>query len=224
MTLFSEHPGWAEEDPEQWWRNVCDLIPELLAKSKRTAADIKAIGVTGMLPAVVLLDGEKELLRRSIQQSDGRVGREVEAIAAEFDGQKFVRRTGNGINQQLVATKLRWLERHEPAVFAKIKTVFGSYDYINWRLTGERVIEHNWALEAGFVDVASRRLDAGLVALGHIDPSVLPPVRASHEIIGKVTPEAAHLTGLAAGTPVIAGSGTTSRLPSSPAFVTTATV
>ena len=175
VTLHSEHPGWAEEDPEEWWRNVCDLVPELLAKSEKSASDIKAIGVTGMLPAVVLLDGEGKLLRWSIQQSDGRVGREVEAIAAEFDGDDFVRRTGNGINQQLVATKLRWLESHEPEVFGSIKTVFGSYDYINWRLTGERVIEHNWALEAGFVDVSSRRLDAELVALGHIDPSVLPP-------------------------------------------------
>ncbi|MDH3660779.1 MAG: FGGY-family carbohydrate kinase [Alphaproteobacteria bacterium] len=206
VTLHSEHPGWAEEDPEEWWRNVCDLVPELLTKSGRSAADIGAVGVTGMLPAVVLLDRSKKLLRRSIQQSDGRVGREVEAIAGEVDADDFVRRTGNGINQQLVATKLRWLERHEPDVFANIKTVFGSYDYINWRLTGERVIEHNWALEAGFLGLSSRRLDAGLVGVGHIDPGVLPPVRASHEIIGQVTPEAARLTGLAVGTPVIAGS------------------
>ena len=180
--------------------------PNSSTKSGRSAADIAAIGVTGMLPAVVLLDGNGKLLRRSIQQSDGRVGREVEEIAAEFDGENFVRRTGNGINQQLVATKLRWLERHEPDVFNKIATVFGSYDYINHRLTGERVIEHNWALEAGFLKVTSRRLDAELVALGHIDPSVLPPVRASHELIGKVTPAAAAATGLAVGTPVIAGS------------------
>jgi xylulokinase len=206
VTLYSEHPGWAEENPDEWWQNVTDIIPELLTKSGGAASDIAAIGVTGMLPAVVLLDSDKKILRRSIQQSDGRVGREVEEIAAEFNSGEFVRRTGNGINQQLVATKLRWLERHEPGVFSKIDTVFGSYDYINHRLTGERVIEHNWALEAGFVDVASRRLDAELVALGHIDPSVLPPIRASHEIIGHVTLEAAGLTGLAAGTPVIAGS------------------
>ncbi len=206
VALHSDHPGWAEEDPEVWWQNVCAIIPELLSTSSTSATDVKAIGVTGMLPAVVLLDGDGNLLRRSIQQSDGRVGREVEAIAAEFDGPDFVRRTGNGINQQLVATKLRWLERHEPDVFSNIKTVFGSYDYINWRLTGERVIEHNWALEAGFVDVSKRQIDTELVALAHIDPSILPPIRASHEIIGHVTARAASLTGLATGTPVIAGS------------------
>lgn len=206
VTLYAEHPGWAEEDPEQWWQNITEIIPELLTKSGRSATDLVAIGVTGMLPAVVLLDGDQKLLRRSIQQSDGRVGREVEDIAAEFNGGEFVQRTGNGINQQLVATKLRWLERHEPKIFSSIRTVFGSYDYINWRLTGERVVEHNWALEAGFLEVSSRRLDAELVELGHIDPSVLPPVRASHEVIGNVTSGAAGLTGLAVGTPVIAGS------------------
>lgn len=200
--LFSAHPGWAEEDPEQWWANACAVTRELLP-----AADgpIAALGVTGMLPAVVLLDRDGRLLRRSIQQSDGRTGQEVADLQAEFDPATFVRRTGNGINQQLVAAKLRWLERHEPDVFGRIATVFGSYDYINWRLTGEKALEHNWALEAGFVDLASGAPAADLVALGHVQPDVLPPVRRSDEVIGRVTAAAAAASGLAAGTPVVAG-------------------
>jgi xylulokinase len=205
VDLYSEHPGWAEEDPQQWWDNTCALVGELLAKGGRSAADIAAIGVTGMLPAVVLLDAEGRLLRRSIQQSDGRTGREVAELVDSVDEAAFVRRTGNGINQQLVACKLRWLERHEPDVFTNIATVFGSYDYINWRLTGVRVIEHNWALESGFVDLSSGRVDPKLVALGHIDPARLPPVKPSHAVIGKVTSAAASATGLATGTPVAAG-------------------
>ncbi len=205
VELFSARPGWAEEDPQQWWRNSCTVIAALLRHSGAKTRQIAAVGVTGMLPAVVLLDAEENLLRRSIQQSDGRTGREVLELAAEVDPAAFVARTGNGINQQLVAAKLRWLERHEPEVFAKISTVFGSYDYINWRLTGQKALEHNWALESGFVDVGSGRLAPDLVALGHIGPEVLPPVRASHEIIGEVTREAAEATGLAAGTPVVAG-------------------
>ncbi len=203
--LHSEHPGWAEEEPEEWWRNACAVTRELLQVSGRSGSDIAAVGVTGMLPAVVLLDAEGKLLRRSIQQSDGRTGREVEELRAEFDPAEFVRRTGNGINQQLIAAKLRWLERHEPEVFGRIGTVFGSYDYINWRLTGVKALEHNWALELGFVDLASGRPAADLVALGHIEPGMLPPVRVSHEVIGAVTAEAAAATGLAAGTPVVAG-------------------
>lgn len=205
VELHSDRPGWAEENPAQWWENCCAVIPEILANAGRNARDIAAIGVTGMLPAVVLLDADGRLLRRSIQQSDGRTGAEVADLAAALDEAVFVRRTGNGINQQLVAPKLRWLERHEPDVFGSIATVLGSYDYINWRLTGVRAIERNWALEAGFLDLASGRIDPELVALGHIEPLLLPPVRASHEVIGGVTSAAASATGLAAGTPVVAG-------------------
>ncbi|MCE3247332.1 MAG: carbohydrate kinase [Geminicoccaceae bacterium] len=203
--LHSEHPGWAEEDPEQWWRNACAVTRELLQRAGRQGRDVAAVGVTGMLPAVVLLDRSDRLLRRSIQQSDGRTGREVGELRAEFDPALFVGRTGNGINQQLVAAKLRWLERHEPEAFARIATVFGSYDYVNWRLTGIKTLERNWALESGFLDLATGALAPDLVALGHIELSVLPPVRQSHEVIGAVTPEAAAATGLAAGTPVVAG-------------------
>ena len=76
--------------------------------------------MTGMVPALVLLDEAGAVLRPSIQQSDGRAAAEVAELAAEVDEAAFLARTGNGINQQLIATKLRWLERHEPAVFARI--------------------------------------------------------------------------------------------------------
>ena len=126
VELFSLRPGWAEQDPLQWWRNSCTVTAALLRQSGAKTRQIAAVGVTGMLPAVVLLDSSDNLLRRSIQQSDGRTGREVEELASEVDPAVFVQRTGNGINQQLVAAKLRWLERHEPEVFARIGTVFGS--------------------------------------------------------------------------------------------------
>ena len=137
VALHSEHVGWAEEDPEQWWANVGEIVRELLSVSGVSPADIAAVGVAGMLPAVVLLDSDGRLLRPSIQQSDARCGAEVAELRAEIDEKAFLAKAGNGVNQQLVAAKLRWIERHEPEVFARIGTVFGSYDYVNWRLTGE---------------------------------------------------------------------------------------
>lgn len=201
--LVSDHPAWAEEDPAQWWDNTCAVIHELLAG--RRAADVAAVGVTGMVPALVCLDADGRVLRRSIQQNDARTGREIAELAAEMPEARFFAATGNGINQQLVAPKLRWLARHEPLVIERLATVMGSYDYIGFRLTGARNVERNWALEAGFVDLAKRALDPDLVALGGVDARVVPPVHASHEVIGAVTAEAARATGLAAGTPVVAG-------------------
>jgi len=205
VTLHSPRPGWAEEDPQAWWENVRALVPELLSTAGVRPEDIAGVGVTGMLPAVVLLDSEGRVLRRSIQQSDGRCGREVAELAAELDEAAFLQRAGNGINQQLVTAKLRWIARNEPDVFGRIATVFGSYDYINWRLTGQRAVEQNWALEAGFADLRARALDDDLIALARIPRSAVPPMTASHELLGAVSEAAAAETGLAAGTPVVGG-------------------
>lgn len=205
VTLSSPRAGWAEEDPAEWWENVRAIVAELLQQSGLDATAIKAVGVTGMLPAVVLLDAEGKVLRPSIQQSDGRCGAEVAELRQEWDEADFLKRAGNGINQQLVTAKLRWIERHEPDVFSRIATVFGSYDYINYRLTGIRAVEQNWALEAGFVDVSTGLIDNELVRLAHVAPDAIPPKRASHEIMGTVDARGAAETGLAAGTPVVGG-------------------
>ncbi|TKI06136.1 FGGY-family carbohydrate kinase [Martelella alba] len=205
VRLSSPQPGWTEEDPEQWWRNVGEICRELLAVSGARPGDIAAVGVTGMLPAVVLLDEAGRLLRPSIQQSDGRCGEQVAEIRAEQNERDYIARSGNGINQQLVGAKIRWLERHEPDVYRRIATVFGSYDYINWKLTGEKAIEQNWALEAGFVNIGDHQLDGRHIALAHLPRQAVPRLIRSHDILGGVSPEAARHTGLAAGTPVIGG-------------------
>ncbi|CAN5539753.1 FGGY-family carbohydrate kinase [soil metagenome] len=205
VVLSSPHPGWAEEDPADWWANVCAITHELLRKTQVAAGDIAAVGVTGMLPAVVLLDSSDEVLRPSIQQSDGRCGKQVAELRAEIDEKTFIAKAGNGINQQLVGAKLRWIAENEPQIFARIATVFGSYDYINWKLTSEKVVEQNWALEAGFVDVRTHEVDDGLVALAHVPRGVIPRKSVSHDILGHITGKAASETGLAAGTPVVGG-------------------
>ncbi|MGH7160751.1 MAG: FGGY family carbohydrate kinase, partial [Acetobacteraceae bacterium] len=191
VDLFAPHPGWAEEDPEQWWANVCALTRELITRAGIGAEEIAGVGVTGMVPALVLLDARGRLLRPSIQQSDARCGAEVAALRAEYPEARFIRRAGNGINQQLAACKLRWIERHEPEVFRSIATVFGSYDYVNWRLTGIRAIEQNWALEAGFVDLSRHELSPELIALSHLPRRAVPGKVASHAILGRVSEAAA---------------------------------
>jgi xylulokinase len=204
-TLRAPQPGWAEEDPEEWWDNVCAIARELMGGSGISPAQLRGVGVTGMLPAVVLLDNGERLIRPSIQQSDGRCGVEVAELQAEIDQARFLARAGNGVNQQLVATKLRWLEKHEPDSFRRIATMFGSYDYINWRLTGERAVEQNWALEAGFVDLIDHAIADDLVALAHVARATVPRKTRSHEILGRISVAAASATGLPAGTPVIGG-------------------
>jgi xylulokinase len=205
VTLHVPHPGWAEEDPAQWWQNVCEICRDLAGTDGIAPGEIAAIGVSGMVPAVVLLDAQGNVLRPSIQQSDGRCSAEVAAMKSEVDEAVFLARAGNGINQQLVGAKLRWIETNEPDVFARIATVFGSYDYINWRLTGNRAVEQNWALEAGFIDLANHEISADLVAFAHCKLAALPPKIGSAAIHGTITTQAATITGLPPGIPVIGG-------------------
>ena len=205
VALSSPKPGWAEEDPAEWWANTCAVLRETIAALPEGPDSLAGICVTGMLPAVVLLDAEGTVLRPSIQQSDGRCGAEVEGLKRELDEAAFLNRTGNGVNQQLVAAKLRWIAKHEPDVFGRIATVFGSYDYVNWRLTGRRAVEQNWALEAGFTEVATDRIADDLVALAGIPRSAVPDRTVTHEEMGRVSAEAAAATGLPEGLPVFGG-------------------
>jgi xylulokinase len=202
--LSAPAPGWAEADPRAWWANLAACVRHV----GRDVAldDVAAVGVSGMVPALVLLGAGDRLLRPSIQQNDARTGEEIAALRARLDGGAFFAATGQPWSQQLVAPRLCWLARHEPAVVRAIRRVLGSYDYATWRLSGEWSLEQNWALESGLWDARSRRWYAPMLEAAEIDAGWLPPVRAPHEVVGRVTPGAAAETGLRAGTPVIAGS------------------
>jgi xylulokinase len=201
-TLVSREPTHAEMDPREWWSNCVSIVSELTAHASEA---VVAVGVSGMVPALVLLDERYEPIRPSIQQNDARTAVEIAECEAEFGGERFFAATGGSINQQVLAPKLRWLARHEGASLSRARALCGSYDYVAFRLTGVLHVERNWALESGLYDLHGDRWGADLVALAGIDAALLPPVRASHEIVGFVTAEAAAATGLAAGTPVIAG-------------------
>lgn len=200
VDLLSLHAGWAEEDPGQWWDNVCALCRELPTDG------VEAIGVSGMVPAVVLLDAEGRPIRRSIQQNDARASAEVDELRGALAGARVLERTGSAVTQQSVGPTARWLARHEPDVWAATRTMLGSYDYVTYRLTGSLGVERNWALESGLYDLERSAFADDLCAASGIDPERLPPVRRADEIVGGVSREAALATGLAEGTPVAAGS------------------
>ena len=205
VAFHSDHANWAEEDPAQWWANVGAICRALIAKAGIAPGDISGIGVTGMLPAVILLDDTGKPLRRSIQQNDARATAELDEYRAAMPEAEFLRLTGTGFSQQLVGPKLMWLRTHQPEAFNRTRHVVGASDYITYCLTGSLQVEHNWALESGFVAIANGNYDPRLLALAGIDAALLPPIRKSHEVIGAITAAAARQTGLRPGTPVVAG-------------------
>ena len=204
--LASPQAGWSEEDPNQWWKNIGELVPEITAKAGIQAGEIAAIGVSGMVPTLILTDREGRVLRPSIQQNDARAVQEIEAQQRQTEAADILNRTGSAITQQSIGPKLLWLRRHEPAILQAASHLMGSYDYIVYRLTGKYSIERNWALESGLYDFRREDWADDLLALAKIDRSWLGELHAPADLVGSVTSQAASETGLAAGTPVVAGS------------------
>ena len=205
VTLHSHQANWAEEEPEEWWQNTGKIVRELMSKSGVSPGALAGIGVTGMLPAVILLDEKGRPLRRSIQQNDARAVEELERFRSFMSEDEFVRLAGTGYSQQLVGPKLMWLKRHDPQNFNRARHVVGASDYVTSRLTSKVHVEHNWALESGFVNIATGAYDSRLIGLSGLDPSLLPPIRRSHEHVGVVGAEAAAHFGIRPGVPVVAG-------------------
>ncbi|MGA8015001.1 MAG: FGGY-family carbohydrate kinase [Candidatus Dormiibacterota bacterium] len=199
-------PGFAEADPDGWWANIAAGTSRLLRKAQRTGGDVGAVGVSGMVPTIVLLDAEGRVLRPSIQQNDARAVSEIVWIRDRTEAADILRRTGSAVTQQSLAPKLRWLRDHEPDVMSAARHLCGSYDFAVHRLTGEWSAERNWALESGLYDLTTGTWDESLLALAEIPKSWVAPVHRPADIVGVVSRAAAAVTGLADGTPVVAGS------------------
>lgn len=205
VDLISRRPGWAEEDPEQWWRGAVESIRELMGSCRAAAGDVAAVGVSGMVPALVVLDGAGRPLRLSIQQNDARTAAEIEWFRGVVDEKEYFRITGGSVNQQSIPPKLRWLSDNEPGVFGAARWFLGSYDYVNYRLTGNLSIERNWALESGFLDIATAGWHTPYMDAVGVRPGQFPELRDPVAVVGEVTADVAEMTGLRAGTPVVAG-------------------
>lgn len=204
--LISKHPGWAEEDAQIWLRNTIDAVRALTDKHPDLADDIAAIGCSGMVPAIVLLDENGDPVRNTIQQNDARCVSQIAYLEQQIDQDDLYERTGTYTNQQHVLPRLLWVKENEPETFAKAAYVEGSYEFIAEKLTGIRHIESNWAVESGLYDIHRKEYIREYFSLLGADESFFPPVIPSYDRLGGLTKEAALLLGLKEGTPVISGS------------------
>ena len=196
----SRAPGWLEEDPGEWWRNVCEICNDVASRY-----EVASVGVCGMVPCVILLDEDGMPLLPSIQQNDARAGAEIAALRARLDEDDILRRTGSGITQQSVGPTLLWIADHEPGAWARTRRICGSYDFIVRQLTGAGSVEANWALESGLYDFPARAWAADVLEACGCDAGLLAEVRDSSAVVGQVSRAASRATGLSPGIPVTAG-------------------
>jgi xylulokinase len=201
--LSTPRPGWAEQDPEDWWAGAQAVLAAL-----GDAGEIGGIGLTGQMHGLVALDDADRVLRPAMLWNDGRTGAECAEIERRIDLDSLIAQTGNRALPGFTAPKLLWLERHEPDVYARIRRVLLPKDYVRLRLCGEHATDVADASGTLLFDVAQRRWSAGVVEALGVDPSWLPRVLESPQVSG-VTGEGTRAGGapVPAGIPVAAGAG-----------------
>lgn len=199
--------GWAEENPEDWWDAAVATLRAVMKKSGAAPEEVLGVGFSGQMHSLVMLDASCRVLRPAILWCDGRTRSECDEINVRVGEQRLLAISANPALTGFTAGKLLWVRRHEPELFARCRHVLLPKDYVRFRLTGELAMDVSDASGTNLLNVAERRWSTELLEKLELDPAWFPPLLESCELAGRVTTEAAALTGLAAGTPVAAGAG-----------------
>ena len=205
--LRSPEPRWAEQAPEDWWQATRGAIRQALAQSGCQSSDIQCVGLTGQMQGSVFLDAADQVLRPALLWCDLRTDTAAEQIAQIIGQARIMELTSNPVLVGSTASKIVWLRQHEPDLYARVRSLLLPKDYVRLRLTGERATDYTDASGTALFDVGRRVWSQEMLQALGVPQDWLPPVCASHAFAGRIRAEAAEVTGLALGTPVVTGSG-----------------
>ncbi|MEM2123668.1 MAG: FGGY family carbohydrate kinase, partial [Candidatus Bathyarchaeia archaeon] len=200
-------PTWAEQDPEWWWRAAAEAVEEALKLCHVDPRDIMGIGLDSQREAVVLVGKNEVSLSNSIIWLDRRALGKVEEMKKKLSFEDVLDRTGLPIDYIFSAAKLLWIMDEAPSLLAQAEGILFPKDYIAYKLTGEAATDYSMASRTMLFNIHRLRWDGEICGILDVPMDLLPPVKGSWEVVGEVTAEAAEVTGLKAGTPVVSGGG-----------------
>lgn len=204
--MHTPRPGWAEQSPEDWEQAAFTALSAVASRAE-CADEVRAIGLTGQMHGLTLLDRTQQPLRDAILWCDLRTGPQRRELEDAIGVPTLVRHTGNLPLEGFQAPKLLWVRRNEPDLLERTAHVLLPKDFIRLRLSGECLTDVSDASGTGYFDSAARRWSAEMVDLLAIDRAWLPEIRESPEFAGRLTPAAAKRLGLRPGIPIAAGAG-----------------
>jgi xylulokinase len=203
----SPHPGWAEQDPRDWWRACGFAVKKALRKSSVRAEEIGCVGFSGQMHGAVLLDSAGEVVRPALIWCDQRTEKQSRDLSEKFGTDRLIQLTCNPPLTNFTLTKLLWVRENEPQLWARVRHIMLPKDYVRFRLSGDRAIDLADASGTLLLDVAKRAWSAEVLSGTGIEKSFLPALYESPGVCGKLNAEGAAATGLKIGTPVVAGAG-----------------
>ena len=201
MRIHAPQPDWAEQDPEMWWKHLCQATQRILSENKIDAQQIKAVGISYQMHGLVLLDRQKKLLRNSIIWCDSRAvaigDQAADAIGVQKYGTHLLNAPGN-----FTASKLKWVKENEPEVYKQAAHYMLPGDYIAYKLTDEVATTKNGLSEGMLWDYKEKKVADWLLDHYGIATTLTPPLVENFENQGKTTQKAALATGLPVGIPI----------------------
>ncbi|MEA2573881.1 MAG: xylulokinase [Chloroflexia bacterium] len=205
--MYTPRPLWAEQDPRDWWATTVSAIRQALQAGGASGEDVAAVGLTGQMHGLVLLDEAGEVLRPCIMWNDQRTGPQCDEITRKLGLPRLLDLIANPALPGFTAPKIVWVREHEPEVYARARHVLLPKDYVRYRLTGEYAMEVSDGSGTALLDVRNRRWSGEMLSALDIPPAWLPECYESTVPSTNITRQAAEEIGLKVGTPVVGGGG-----------------
>lgn len=203
--LFFPHPGWSEQNPEDWYEKSIEGIKELTADCDKS--QVAGISFGGQMHGLVMLDKEDQVIRPAILWNDGRTTKETDYLNDVIGKDKLSQYTANIAFAGFTAPKILWVKENEPENFAKIEKIMLPKDYLAYKLSGTFCSEMSDASGMLLLDVKNRCWSKEMMEICGIEESQLPKLFESYDVVGTLTEGVAAELGLPVSVKVIAGAG-----------------
>ena len=203
--VYYPKPGYVEQKPDEWWTAVCRAVKNILSQGKINPTDIKSVGIDGQSWSAIMTDKNGEVLFDNPIWMDTRASDICDEIKQNVGEKNIFALFGNPVAPTYTSPKITWFKRNYPDVFKKTYKVLQSNSFIVYKLTGKFTQDLSQCYGLYFYDMRKKTWDKDMAKTLDTDINLMPDIYNCHDIVGTISKEAASLTGLPAGTPVVAG-------------------
>lgn len=203
--VYYPKPGYAEQNPEEWWSAVCGAVKEALTKGDIRPEDIAGIGIDGQSWSAIAVDKEGNVLTNTPIWMDTRAKDICEELNERVGAEAIFELSGNSLQPSYTTAKIIWYQRNMPEIYEKTDKILQSNSYIAYKLTGKMTQDVSQGYGLHCFDMRTGTWNEKMCEKLGIPMRLLPDIYACHEVVGTVTEKASKESGLAIGTPVVAG-------------------
>ncbi|MBM7569968.1 xylulokinase [Aquibacillus albus] len=201
------HSGWAEQNPSDWWKAVCETTKKLVSEKNINREEIAAVSFSGQMMGALPVDRDGNPLQHSIIWADMRAEEQASQLEQQLSMEYVYKVTGHRISSSYSGAKIKWLKDNRPEVYQKTYKFLQAKDYLAFKMTGVFVTDYSDACGTNCFDIVNKVWSKEIIDAWDLDEEVFPDACASTDVIGSVTNQAAEETGLLKGTPVVIGAG-----------------